>query len=81
MPRPRLYTEDSVERALEVHCPGRWRRQAVGYVVSSDGLGEVHLRTMKEAVAYCIGRADAEPQYANDLRAYGYNVRTEVEVP
>lgn len=60
MGRPRLYTVESVERALEHHCPGRWSRQAVGYVIATTGAGDVHLRTLKEAYAYCIGAADAE---------------------
>lgn len=57
MPRPRLYTEESVERSLEVHCPGRWTRQAVGYVVDHPGVGELHLRTLKEAYAFVCGAA------------------------
>lgn len=60
MGRPRLYTVESVERALDVHARGRWSRQAVGYVIESRGAGPVHLRTLKEAYAYCIGAADVD---------------------
>lgn len=58
MARPRLYTEESVERALELHCPGRWHRQAVGYVIDHPGVGTLHLRTLKEAYAFVCGAAD-----------------------
>lgn len=64
MGRRRQYTQESVERALDLHCPGRWERLAMsnggpGYVVQT-GIGPLHLRTLKETYAYCVGAADAD---------------------
>jgi hypothetical protein len=58
MGRPRAYTVESIERAFEIHCPGRWERQAAGWVIHGTGVGDVHLRTNKEGYAYNVGAAD-----------------------
>lgn len=62
MARPRLYTPESVESGLNLHVPGRWHRQAFGYVVTGTALGDLHLRTLKEAHAFVCGCADITRQ-------------------
>jgi hypothetical protein len=59
--RRKLYTVESIERALELHVPGRWRRQAgSGYAVETTMIGTVHLTTLKEAYAFCVGAAEVQ---------------------
>lgn len=64
MGRRKLFTPESVERALDVHVPGRWSRLAMsnggpGYVVQTTDIGEVHFRTLKEARAFVVGCAES----------------------
>lgn len=56
------YTRESVERALDVHFKGKWEKSPRilgGYVLHSDGIGDVVFRTLAEAYACVVGAAEA----------------------
>lgn len=64
---PRPYSQASVERALDLHVPGRWERLAQtnggpGYLVRTTLIGEVRFLTLKEAYGFCVGAAEAAAQ-------------------
>lgn len=70
----------SVERALEIHVPGRWRHDEHGYAVAVPGYGDTRLRSIAEAEAFAIGCALGQRSERADDRVLvlvgpGYPVR------
>lgn len=53
------FSKSSVERALDLHVNGRWKCLPNGhYVVTTHGIGDIDLRSLREAFAFVCGCAD-----------------------
>lgn len=58
-----VYTRETVERALELHFPGRWRPDGIpgsrGYTLSTF-VGDVRMKNLKEAYVAVVAAAEAK---------------------
>jgi hypothetical protein len=53
------YTRGSVERALELHFPGRWQRSGNGYTLDT-AIGVARLHSLREAYLMVVAAAEAK---------------------
>ena len=58
------YSVASLEKALELHFPGRWQRRDKGWKIATT-LGPLHLKTKAECYALCMGAAEADRRARN----------------